>query len=273
MNLYTSGHRRGVAAAPHHAAAESGRAVLAEGGNALEVMVAMAATIAVVYPHMNHIGGDGFWLFREPSGRVRALMAAGRAGAKATPGLYREHGYDLIPARGPLAALTVPGAISGWALALDSARSHGGRLPLDVLFDNAIRHARDGYVVAKSQSQLTTEKLAELKDVPGFATTFLADGKPPKAGAVLKQTALASTLEHLARAGLADFYRGDVGREIAADLETIGSPVTRNDIEAHRAAPAEPLKVGLLSGSLYNTTPSLASAAGYCRGCLRAGRL
>ncbi len=60
-----------------HAAVEAGRAMLAEGGNALEAMVAMAATIAAVYPHMNHIGGDGFWLVREPSGRVRALHGRG----------------------------------------------------------------------------------------------------------------------------------------------------------------------------------------------------
>src|SRR5262245_51344015 len=124
MDLHTSGHRRGVACAPHHSAAEAGRAALAEGGNALEAMVAMAATIAAVYPHMNHIGGDGFWLFREPSGRVRAIMAAGRAGANARRELYRD--YETIPPRGPLAALTVPGAISGWSLALEAAKSHGG---------------------------------------------------------------------------------------------------------------------------------------------------
>src|ERR1044072_2747706 len=127
MDLHTAGHRRGVAAAPHHAAAESGRMILAEGGNALEAMVAMAATIAAVYPHMNHIGGDGFWLVREPSGRVRALMGAGGAGAKATQALYREHGHDAIPPRGPLAALTVPGAIAHWVLALQGGKAHRGR--------------------------------------------------------------------------------------------------------------------------------------------------
>ena len=84
MNLHTAGHRRGVVCAPHAAAVEDGRAILAEGGNAIEAMIAMAASIAAVYPHMNHIGGDGFWLIREPSGRVRAIMGAGRAGAKAT---------------------------------------------------------------------------------------------------------------------------------------------------------------------------------------------
>jgi gamma-glutamyltranspeptidase/glutathione hydrolase len=255
MNLHTSGHRRGVAAAPHHAAAEAGRAILAESGNALEAMVAMAATIAAVYPHMNHIGGDAFWLLREPSGRVRALLAAGRAGAKATPELYHELGHELIPARGPLAALTVPGAISGWSLALDIARSFGGRLPLGVLLEYAVRHAREGYAPANSQVQLTTEKLAELKDVPGFAATFLADDKPPQQGSVLKQTLLAATLDHLARAGLDDFYRGDVGREIAGDLDKIGSPVTRKDLENHRAIAAEPLRVQLRAGTLYNTPP------------------
>src|SRR5437868_10150951 len=131
MDLHTAGHRRGVVSAPHHAAAEAGRAMLAEGGNALEAMVAMAATIAAVYPHMNHVGGDAFWLIREPSGRVRAIMGAGPAGAKATPALYREQGHDEIPPRGPLAALTVPGAVATWMRALEAGEVHGGKLPLD----------------------------------------------------------------------------------------------------------------------------------------------
>src|SRR4051812_16027526 len=128
MDLHTAGHRQGVVAAPHHAAVEAGRATLAAGGNALEAMVAMAATIAAVYPHMTQVGGDGFWLVHQPSGRVRALMAPGRAGANARRELYREH--ETIPPRGPLAALTVPGAIAGWMLALEVARVHGARLPL-----------------------------------------------------------------------------------------------------------------------------------------------
>src|SRR5579859_6921821 len=169
MDLHSAGQRRGVVAAPHHAAAEAGRMVLAEGGNALEAMIAMAAAIVAVYPHMNHIGGDGFWLVRERNGRVRALMGAGRAGANATIAFYRDHGHDEIPARGPLAALTVPGAVAAWMLAHDAAKAAGGRMPLSLLLEPAIRHAGDGYVVARSQARLTAEKLAELKDVPGFA--------------------------------------------------------------------------------------------------------
>src|SRR5437762_12392795 len=130
MDLHPAGHRRGVVAAPHTAAVEAGRDVLAEGGNAIEAMIAMAATIAVVYPHMNGIGGDGFWLIREPSGKIRALMAVGTAGANAKPGRYRNAGHDAIPARGPPAARPVPGAIAGCMLALEAAKGHGGRVPL-----------------------------------------------------------------------------------------------------------------------------------------------
>jgi oxamate amidohydrolase len=253
MDLHTSGHRRGVAAAPHRAAAEAGRDVLADGGTALEAMVAMAATIAAVYPHMNHVGGDGFWLWREPSGRIRTIEAAGYAGERAQPDLYRE--YEAIPPRGPLAALTVPGAVGGWSLALEAARAAGGKVPLDVLFAPAIRAAREGYAVVGSQARLTAEKLAELQDVPGFAATFLVDGKPPAEGAVLRQVALADTLDHLAHAGLDDFYRGDVAREIAADLEKVGSPVTRRDLERYRATLRDPLELRVSCGTLYNTPP------------------
>jgi len=79
VSLQTAGHRRGAVCAPHFAAVETGRSILAEGGNAVEAMLAMAASIAAVYPHMNHLGGDGFWIIREPSGRVLAIMAAGPA--------------------------------------------------------------------------------------------------------------------------------------------------------------------------------------------------
>ena len=253
MNLHTGGHRKGVVCAPHSAAVEAGRMALADGGNAIEAMIAMAATIAVTYPHMNQLGGDGVWLVREPSGRVRAFIAAGRAGAHATAELYREH--ETIPARGPLAALTVPGAVAGWILALEAARAHGSRLPLADLLAPAIRHASEGYAVTRSQARLTAEKLAELETVPGFAQAFLVDGKPPETGNMLRQRALAATLDHLAHAGLDDFYRGDVGREIAHDLDRLGSPVTRGDLERARAILAEPLSVALEGGSAFNTPP------------------
>jgi gamma-glutamyltranspeptidase len=242
-------------AAPHRLAAETGRAILAEGGNAIEAMVAMAATIAVVYPHMNAIGGDAFWLIREPGGRVRGIEACGPAGSLATITRYREKGYDAVPPRGPDAALTVAGAVGGWRAALDYAASLGGIVPLTTLLAEATRLAREGYPVSESEAREEAKEFESLKAAPGFAATFLTEGKPTPAGTLRRMPALAATLDQLAHAGLYDFYRGDIGREIAADLEEIGSPVVRSDLEAFRARPREALSARLQGVTLYNFPP------------------
>ncbi|WP_375459349.1 gamma-glutamyltransferase family protein [uncultured Enterovirga sp.] len=242
-------------AAPHRLAAASGRNVLIGGGNALEAMVAMAATIAVVYPHMNSIGGDAFWVVREPGGRVRAIEACGPAGSLATAARYREKGYDAIPFRGPEAALTVAGAVGGWALGLEYAKSLGGRLPLADLLADAISFAGDGCPVSASELRTVPNEAEALWAAPGFAETFGFDGKPPKDGDVRRNPKLADTLSQLASAGLEDFYQGDIAREIAADLERIGAPVTRADYQAFRAVAREPLQARLRHATVYNKAP------------------
>lgn len=242
-------------AAPHRLAAKAGQGVLAQGGNAIEAMVAMAAAIAVVYPHMNGIGGDGFWLVREPGGRVRGIEACGPAGSLATIRRYREKGYDAIPSRGPDAAVTVAGTIGGWSLALDLSRALGGRLPLSALLADAIRHAREGCPVSPSEARYVPQELDTLHDAPNFAATFLKDGKPWPEGEIRRLPALAATLEQLAHAGLDDFYRGDLGREIAADLERLGAPVTRADLEAYAARERAPLSLRRRDATLFNFPP------------------
>lgn len=247
--------QRGVVAAPHLAAAEAGAEVLKEGGNGVEAAIAAAAIVVVAYPHMNHLGGDGFWVLREPSGRVRYIEACGFAGARATRELYRERGLERIPERGPLAALTVPGAVGGWLLALEAAKANGGRMPLARLLEPAIARARAGYPVSKSLAwRFTTERGASI-EAPGFAETFLPGGKVAKLGEKLSAGRLADTFEQLARAGLDDFYRGDIGREIAADLERIDSPVVRADLERYRAVLRAPLATPGRGGTLYNSPP------------------
>src|SRR5262249_2496238 len=127
VELHSAGHRRGVVCAPHFATVEAGRSILPEGGNALEAILAMAASMGGVYPQMTPRGGEGFWLIRDPPGRVRAIRAAAPAAMAAKPELYRDH--ETMPTRGPLAALTVPGAIGGWMLAREAAQAHRGEPP------------------------------------------------------------------------------------------------------------------------------------------------
>jgi gamma-glutamyltranspeptidase len=241
--------------APSEIAAATGRAVLAEGGNALEAMVAMAATIAVVYPHMTGIGGDGFWLVSDPRGNVRSIEACGPSARRATRHYYASHQYDEIPVRGPHAALTVPGAIGGWQVALQLSRSLGGKLPLSTLTSDAIRLAREGYPVSRSEARYEAKEVLALRDAPGFASTFWVAGKAPSAGELRRVETLAATLAYLTQAGLDDFYRGDVAREIAADLEAIGSPIGREDLEKFEATLTTPLQLVLAGRTLFNTAP------------------
>ena len=242
-------------AAPHSLAAQAGQVVLAQGGNAIEAMVAMAASIAVVYPHMNSIGGDGFWLVRERGGRVRGIEACGPAGRLATIARYRERGYDAIPARGPEAMVTVAGAVGGWEMALALSRALGGRLPLSTLLADAIAQARDGVPVSKSEERYRPQPGDGLHAAPNFAATFLKEGEPYAAGETRRLPGLATTLEQLAHAGLGDFYRGDVGREIGADLERLGAPVTRADLAAYAAVERAPLTLRRRDATLYNFPP------------------
>lgn len=93
--------------APHHLASQAGLFVLKEGGNAIEAMLAMASTVAVVYPHMNSIGGDGFWIIGEPGREPVAIMGCGAAAQMATPEWFAQRGHAAaippvaVPPRSP----------------------------------------------------------------------------------------------------------------------------------------------------------------------------
>ena len=193
--LQTLKANRGAVVAPHHLASQAGLRVLQDGGNAIEAMVAAAATIASVYPHMNALGGDNFWLISTPGSDVVGIDACGGAAAKADIAFYRDQGFDAIPSRGPLAAVTVAGVVSGWQAALDISEKWGGGLALPRLLEDAEYYSRTGFPVTASQHLNTADKLAELKDVPGFAETYLANGNPPETGTPFKNPAFARTLE------------------------------------------------------------------------------
>lgn len=246
---------RGMAVAPHALAAQSALSVLREGGNAVEAMIAAAATIAVVYPHMNSIGGDGFWTIACPGKPVVGIEASGTAARTISREWYVQRGFERIPGRGPLAANTVAGTISGWDVALGLAGEIGGTRSLRRLLDDAIWYARHGVPVTASQVENTRRKYDELIDQPGFRDHFLIDGEIPAVGALFRQPSLAKTLERLAKLGLDAFYRGEVADDIAADLAAAGSPLSRDDLAAFRARRVTPLHLRHSLGDLYNMTP------------------
>lgn len=245
----------GSFSAPHRSAALAGQQVLDAGGTAVEAMVAAAATIAVVYPHMNGIGGDGFWLIKQKDKPPIGIRACGQAAALATVDFYRSHGHEHdIPARGPLAALTVPGSVGGWQRALKLIPATR-RIPLPDLLANAISYAREGIAVTGNQADCTAAKMDSLASVPGFADVYLDAGAPYASGSKLLQSALGNTLEQLGREGLDSYYRGDIAARHAHYLEAQGSPLRLQDFHDYQAALVEPLSLTTSLGEMYNMTP------------------
>ena len=195
----------------------------------------MAASIAAVYPHMNHIGGDGFWLIREPSGRVRAIMGAAPPARKATPQLIatlattksqRAGRSPRSPCRArwrlDARARSRQGANGGTAAAACAVRSRHQACARGLHRNAEPGAAHASKNTPSSKPRRASCKLSRRRQSAGGGREAQAGRRSPRRSSSSPQ------------AGLDDFYRGDVGREIAADLERIGSPVTRADLEKYR---------------------------------------
>jgi len=257
---------RGMVTSPHALATAAGLRVLEVGGNAVEAAIAVASTIAVVYPHMNSIGGDNFWLLYDArDGNVRALLACGSAGENCTIDAYRSAGYiDEIPRRGPLAANTVPGAVDGWFEAYNySCERLDGNRPMADLLADAIWYAESGFPVTPSQDAWTRRNVGlesspfgGLEALGGFRRTFLKpDGDFYARGERFAMPELAATLHAIASGGPDAFYRGPVAARIAAFLRQHGGFLTETDFAGHRSSWEEPLSVPYRRWKLYNTPP------------------
>jgi gamma-glutamyltranspeptidase len=252
---------RGMVASPHVLASQAGVAVLRSGGNALDAAIGAAATITVVYPHMNGLGGDNFWLIYDAgSGRLLALSGCGRSAAAASIDWYAARGIrGAIPTRGGLAALTVPGVVDGWWQAHQYSRSAmGSPLAWGDLLADAIAYAQDGFgasdgqrVPPRREPDLFGEQApAEIRHGlwPLYHPNALRRGP-------LVQSDLARTLEAVRDAGADAFYRGELAGRIVAAAAAAGSPLATSDLAEHRSEWMEPLRIRYGAGEATSFPP------------------
>ncbi|TCJ17208.1 gamma-glutamyltransferase [Parasulfuritortus cantonensis] len=246
----------GAVTAPHHLAAAAGAEVLAAGGNAIEAALAVGSTLTVVYPHMNSLGGDGFWLISDADGRLLGLDGAGPAGQRYTPEVYTERGLDGVPMRGALAANTVAGLVSVWGEAFRFSReAWAGRRAWDELLASAHAYARDGFPCSVGQGAFLGQKWDELGGFDTLVSTFAPDGRLPEAGATFRQAGLAASLALLQRDGADGFYRGELGWRVAEGLAAAGSRLTSDDLAGFRCRLVQPIGVPYRGGRAVNMPP------------------
>jgi gamma-glutamyltranspeptidase/glutathione hydrolase len=217
---------RNVVATSHPLATQAGLAMLAQGGNALDAALAAAITLPLVEPTGNGLGSDAFCILWDGT-TLHGLNASGRSPAAWLPQRFAHLG--AMPERG-WETVTVPGAVSAWV----DLSSRFGRLPFARLFEPAIRHAEEGFLVSPIIGDLWQRGADLLRDQPGFAEMFMPGGRAPATGELFRAPAMARSLQQIAETKGEAFYRGALAEKIAAFARQHGAAMTVEDLAEHR---------------------------------------
>jgi gamma-glutamyltranspeptidase/glutathione hydrolase len=227
--------RRGAVASNHPLATQAGLLALQAGGNAVDAAVAVAATLSVTEPFMSGLGGDGFYhVYVRRSGEAVVFNGTGPAPRAATPERYAAG----MPAAGAL-AVSVPGSVGAWG----AMHARFGRRPWASLFEAAVHYAREGFGASRTYHHFASEQLASLGADRRSAAVFLRDRRAPRIGTPIVQPDLARTLERLAGEGATAFYRGGLGRDLAAGLREAGALVSADDLALFEPETQTPIEL------------------------------
>jgi gamma-glutamyltranspeptidase/glutathione hydrolase len=249
----------GIVATSQPLATDAGVETLRRGGTAFDAAVATAAVLNVVEPMSTGVGGDAFALYRTADGEVGALQSCGGAPAEATVDRTRDalaSEADAapdeveIPAAGPH-AVTVPGALRGWEALLDGH----GRFAVPDLLDRAIEYATEGYPV----SEVIAGQWGPAADVFTDAHArgeYLVDGRPPRAGEVVRHPTLGRTLRTVAEEGVDAFYEGPLADRLAAAVRERGGFLHADDLASFAPEFVDPVSTTYAGAEVYELPPN-----------------
>ncbi|MBL9182818.1 MAG: gamma-glutamyltransferase [Verrucomicrobiaceae bacterium] len=235
-----------------------GAKILADGGNAVDALIATALAGAITQPHQTGIGGYAtHGMFAMDGGRrIAALDANTMAPAAFTKDIFKPDAQGRVPdARNYHGWLStgVPGVIAGLKLALDEF----GTMSFGDVLAPAIRLAREGFQLPASLAGTMARMKASFEKDAGTARLYLPGGAAPAAGSLFKNPQLADVLDTLAKANsIEPFYRGDIAQCIAEGFSKNGGLVTKEDLAAYRARWVEPLRLACGAHTIH--TPPLA---------------
>lgn len=244
--------RNGIAATSQPLATGVALDVLKKGGTAVDAAIAANALLGLVEPTGCGIGGDLFaiiWNARER--RLYGLNGSGRSPRSLTLEHFRELGLRKIPSFGPL-SISVPGAVDGWF----TLHQKFGNLPMEELLEPTIAYAREGFPVTEIIADQWTQNAGALGSFPGFAETFLVDGRTPSRGEIFRNPGLASTLETIARGGRDAFYRGEIAERIASFVARAGGFLSVADLAEHRSDWVEPVSASYRGIDVWELPPN-----------------
>ena len=242
--------RNGVVTSGHPLASQAGIQAMMAGGNAVDAAIATATALGVVEPAGSGVGGDGFLLiYWAETGTVTTVNATGPAPSAATRELYLQDGG--IPMKG-IRSVSVPGIADGWLI----AHERYGALKLEQAFDPAISLCENGFPVSsKLEGGLKGENPRFAAD-PYTRAVFTDDGEPIKAGGILYNKNLASTLRKIALEGRGTLYEGEIAKAIVEFSQSRGGLLTEKDLADYHAHWAEPIHINYRGYEVYEMPPN-----------------
>ncbi len=242
----------GMAATSQPLATQVALDILKAGGSAVDAAIAANAAIGLMEPTGNGIGGDLFAIVWDAEKlELVGLNASGRAPKAMTLEYFRENKLDKIPPFGPL-PVSVPGTVDGWF------ELHGryGRLDMNEILAPAIRYARDGFPVSEVIAHYFKSNEKRIGHYPGFAETYMPNGRVPRKGEMFRNPRLAKTYELIAEKGRDEFYKGSIAKRIDSYMTEQGGLLRYEDLATHTSDWVTPVSTNYRGWDIYELPPN-----------------
>ena len=232
--------KNGMVVSQNFIASQVGADVLWDGGNAIDAAIATSFALAVVHPTAGNIGGGGFIVFRDATGRATTFDFRETAPSGSHPEMFLKEGtYDAESHHNSHLAVGVPGTVAGLYLAWQNQGSK--KVPWKRLVEPAVVLAREGFIVTDGLARSLKGVLPQMKKYEASFEQFSRKGEPYEMGDILRQPDLADTLERVANSGPRGFYEGKTAQLIAKEMKANGGLITEADLKAYKAIERAPL--------------------------------
>ena len=241
------------------AATQVGLAILKRGGSAVDAAISANATLGLMEPVSNGIGGDLFAIvYSAKENKLYGINGSGRSPAGLSYDQLKAELAKLqretIPPTGML-PITVPGTVDAWA----ELHKKFGKLKLGDDLAPAIRYAEEGFPVTELIAYYWGFGPRLYKGLAGaFLETYTLDGKgrTPGKGDIFKNPDLAKTLRLIGERGRDVFYKGEIADRIDAFMKTNGGFLRKADFEKHISTWVEPVSTNYRGYDIFELPPN-----------------
>src|SRR6059036_1450754 len=251
--------RHGIVCTSVPAATQVGIDILKRGGSAVDAAIAANATLGLMEPVSNGIGGDLFAIvYSAKENKLYGINGSGRSPAGLS---YDQMNAELaklrretIPPTGML-PISVPGTVDAWA----ELHKRFGKLKLSDDLAPAIRYAEEGFPVTELIAYYWAFGPRLYKGLPGaFLETYTIDGKgrTPAKGDIFKNSALAKTLRLIGEKGRDAFYKGEIADKIDEFMRANGGFLRKADFEKHTSTWVEPVSTNYRGYDVFELPPN-----------------